>query len=328
MIKAVRGFSIRKKIFFGYLAVILLLSIFVFFLQPMLGQISEISKQVAQNVDALHYLQEMSTSINIAETELDKYFEIGQTESREIISVELTKLINNLAMLGLQTDRQIEQELKSLAAIVYDLQQDLAYIDDLKSSNTRTGMLNEEISKFYLDLSLAKSIHQKIFSTFISSSVVASLEQQDIVSRIYVTVFLVIGIIFLTSALLALIISSALTKSIFSLKNIVNDFQTTGKLDFGDFKPSKDEIGELAGDFKALAEQLTANEEKLRQVNKELEGQVKERTKALEEKLSELEKWQETTTGRELKMIELKNRIEELEYDNALLPADKKRPKI
>jgi guanylate kinase len=51
----------------------------------------------------------------------------------------------------------------------------------------------------------------------------------------------------------------------------------------------------------------------LQKQSKELEKVVKSRTTELEEKVNELERFQKLTVDRELKMVELKNRIRELE---------------
>ncbi len=53
--------------------------------------------------------------------------------------------------------------------------------------------------------------------------------------------------------------------------------------------------------------------EELEKLNKELDKRVKERTKELEEKIEELNKFYRLTIGREMKMIELKEKIEEME---------------
>ena len=54
-------------------------------------------------------------------------------------------------------------------------------------------------------------------------------------------------------------------------------------------------------------------EERLEKLNQELEGRVLERTAALEKKNEELERANKLFVGRELRMIELKNMIKELE---------------
>jgi len=50
----------------------------------------------------------------------------------------------------------------------------------------------------------------------------------------------------------------------------------------------------------------------IKKFQESLEEQVKERTKELQDKIRELEKFQKITVGRELKMIELKKEIERL----------------
>ena len=54
-------------------------------------------------------------------------------------------------------------------------------------------------------------------------------------------------------------------------------------------------------------------DELMRKQSEELETQVKQRTKELEEKNSELKKFNDLSIGRELKMVELKEKIKELE---------------
>jgi len=51
----------------------------------------------------------------------------------------------------------------------------------------------------------------------------------------------------------------------------------------------------------------------LKKLNMELEERVKERTKELQKRVNQLERFHKLTIGRELKMIELKKRIKELE---------------
>jgi len=72
----------------------------------------------------------------------------------------------------------------------------------------------------------------------------------------------------------------------------------------------KDEAGNLIGYFLAFFD--IAEVKKFRE---KLEEKVKERTKELNEKVEELEKFHKLAVGRELKMIALKNEIEELKKE-------------
>jgi|GEM_PF-1123487 len=57
---------------------------------------------------------------------------------------------------------------------------------------------------------------------------------------------------------------------------------------------------------------VQARTKELEELNKRLDQQVKERTEELEKKVKELEKFREIAVGRELKMVELKKKIQEL----------------
>lgn len=72
---------------------------------------------------------------------------------------------------------------------------------------------------------------------------------------------------------------------------------------------SGDEIGDLAGTFNQMVDDIKRRDEALLMKNKDLEKSKKD----LESKVAELERFNKLTVGRELKMIELKKRIKELE---------------
>ncbi len=131
-----------------------------------------------------------------------------------------------------------------------------------------------------------------------------------------------------------------------------------GKLDFRITSKRKDEFGDLISGFNQMADQLQKNYQQLREIQKNLENKVmertreleeakmvleikvrartrelrelaeslekkvRERTKALEEsqkelqrKVRELEKFHQLAVERELKMLEMKKRIRELERE-------------
>ncbi len=79
---------------------------------------------------------------------------------------------------------------------------------------------------------------------------------------------------------------------------------------------SKDEIGELAASFNSMIARLSESRSALEDYNKRLEKAIEEKEKSKKEqesKVEELEKFNRLSVGRELKMIELKKRIKELE---------------
>lgn len=109
------------------------------------------------------------------------------------------------------------------------------------------------------------------------------------------------------------------------IKPLKNLNEAAMKISQGDLnvkieKKSKDEIGILAENFNQMAEQLKKTRDQVDAYSRNLENEVKARTKELEsskkkmeDKLYELEIYSKATTERELKMIELKRQIKELE---------------
>jgi len=79
--------------------------------------------------------------------------------------------------------------------------------------------------------------------------------------------------------------------------------------------PIYDDAGEYAGSIAAVADvsERKKAEDEIRQLNEELELRVKERTAELEQKNEELHKMNRIFVGRELRMVELKERIRALE---------------
>ncbi|MEF8847494.1 MAG: HAMP domain-containing protein, partial [Candidatus Paceibacterota bacterium] len=63
---------------------------------------------------------------------------------------------------------------------------------------------------------------------------------------------------------------------------------------------------------KSLEVQVKARTKELRELNQELEDRVQKRTQELRKRVSELERFHRLTVGREMKMIELKDKIKEL----------------
>jgi HAMP domain-containing protein len=73
-----------------------------------------------------------------------------------------------------------------------------------------------------------------------------------------------------------------------------------------------DEIETLGESFNTMVSSLRSSKEKINADEKNLEKTIEERTKQLKNKVDELEKFQKVTIDRELKMIELKKKINEM----------------
>jgi PAS domain S-box-containing protein len=102
-----------------------------------------------------------------------------------------------------------------------------------------------------------------------------------------------------------------LTVPIFRGSRIVAIIGVGNKAD--DYTDNDVQTVSLLGDFSWEIVERKMAEEKLRCLNEELEQRVKERTSELAARNADLEKMNKVFVGRELKMVELKERIRELE---------------
>ena len=127
---------------------------------------------------------------------------------------------------------------------------------------------------------------------------------------------MVSALIMILSLILAIVVSiylsKRITKPIINLRDVASEIGS-GNLDAKIEINSNDEIGQLAVAFSQMTSDLKKSRAKLEDYSKNLEKQVAERTVELEAKMSELERFNKLAVGRELKMVELKKRISELE---------------
>jgi methyl-accepting chemotaxis protein len=131
---------------------------------------------------------------------------------------------------------------------------------------------------------------------------------------------ILIAVIFaIFSLVISVLVSRSITRPIIKLRDAVSEIGK-GELDTKIEVKSNDEIGELTSAFNQMTIDLKESRKKLKEYSKSLEKQVTERTKEverskkkLESKVDELEKFSKLAVGRELKMIELKKGIKELE---------------
>ena len=107
-------------------------------------------------------------------------------------------------------------------------------------------------------------------------------------------------------------ISRRITRPIISLRDAAARIGG-GQLDTRINIKSRSEVGELASAFNKMTSDLKKSRGKLEEYSRTLEKKVKDRTAELEKTNQELEKFNRLAVGRELKMIELKKRIKELE---------------
>jgi methyl-accepting chemotaxis protein len=129
-------------------------------------------------------------------------------------------------------------------------------------------------------------------------------------------------ILFLAT-IIVFLLTAMITQPIKKLREIAKTM-AQGNLEIRADINTKDEIEDLAKDFNIMAEKLKGTRsslevkveertKELKQLTKTLEEQVNQRTRELRGKVQELEKFQRLAVDREIKMVELKKKIQRLE---------------
>ncbi|MBN1792234.1 HAMP domain-containing protein [Candidatus Woesearchaeota archaeon] len=109
-----------------------------------------------------------------------------------------------------------------------------------------------------------------------------------------------------------LLINRSLISNIEKLKEATEEL-SKGNLDYKTDIRSRDELEELGFFFNRMGKDLNVSRLKLEGYSKELEVKVQERTRELQGKNEELEKFNKLAIGRELKLVKMKDKITELE---------------
>lgn len=137
------------------------------------------------------------------------------------------------------------------------------------------------------------------------------LKSRTLAKNTYLTLLIVIIIIFLVSIVLGLYIARSISKPIIKLRDAASEIGK-GNLNMKIEIKSKDEIKELASAFNHMTNNLKKSRKELEKYSKTLERKVAQRTRELKGNVNELERFNKIAVGRELRMIKLKKEINEL----------------
>ena len=127
---------------------------------------------------------------------------------------------------------------------------------------------------------------------------------------LYSIIIIVLSIIL--TILASIYLAKNITRPIITLRDAAVQVGE-GRLDTQMEIDSKNELGDLAHAFKQMIVDLKKSKAETEKYSKNLEAQVADRTKELQVKMEELERFNKLAVDRELKMIELKKKIKEME---------------
>jgi len=201
-----------------------------------------------------------------------------------------------------------------------------AEIDRNKNGFSRFNNLGKNYDVFYsfvpeADLKLFSIVPEENFTVIADEEKKHAIEH---VNGIITDNFILAGLMMIFISGISFYFSTSITNPLKNLSEAIEQI-SKGDLNVDMEIKSNDEIGELAGSFNKMADELRITRDQINKYSKNLENEVKSRTKELEEskkkleaKLYESEIYSKTATDRELKMISLKQEIKDLKNKKSI----------
>ncbi len=301
--------SIKIKLLFSFIIVIVVLSLQTIYLANVHFQIVAQYKEVTDNLvlenkftySVPEFIQSYYNLINTPNSKerLDSYNQLYNEIEETFSKLDNAIISENskIAYRGLKN--YIMNIIRSGDEGVKDIQAGrlVNSIDIYENMIDKQSFLIENIGNLILkDLSYAEELQKEIEQT-----------HKNLINIVLIL------IIFTTSGcvLFALFFAKKITNPIANLSEIANRI-TQGDLKLNVSKnllEKKDEIGSLSNSFNIMLKRINVEIDSQKRISNDL---VKSK-RDLENKNEELEKFNKLAVGRELKMIELKKKIKELE---------------
>ncbi len=304
--------KIKSKIFLSFLLISLM---YIFTFSASYGYLSEIGR-LSMEIEPLSYeiqvIQEQIESSNTLETTITSYAILQSKELEEALSGYVGRTSENI--------KDFEENDKAeLLRLLSELDENIGSLIDFIKQEVNSSELNYKILNTYAALENVKGEEKEILRNY-TQELHDIIDVQKRITVLLIMLFTGSGIsILILAFVMSFILGKKITGPLSQLEKIMRE-GSEGKLDTEVEIRSQDEIGSLASSFNNMRKGIKKYQKRLQEYGSMLEKKVKERTmeleaskKQLEDKNINLERFNRLAVGRELKMVELKKRIKELE---------------
>ena len=304
--------NIKKKIIAGFLITILLVIVVGWFGLYAIQQIAGSFDDFEDYEIKLDAAAEASSYAKRAEGHLLLYLMLKNETDKEKFPQRHSSLEEKIAILDEEVTLSEAKEqiniLKSCCEEILEYGNHLIQLHDENPEIFNSTNHTELIRKFHDASSGARKASVEIVdikTSALSQDIEQAIKNAEFTRNIIIIVVIVTIILSLG---IGFSLAHFISKPIIKLRDAAVEIGK-GNLDTRIESKSNDEIGNLSDNFNKMVTNLKKQHEKLKEKTEE----ILESNKVLDTKVNELEKYKELTVGRELKMIELKEKIKKLE---------------
>ena len=255
----------------------------------------------------------------------EEYYVSGFAKFKEIVEdtikwsrgIARIRLVDMMGRIRFDTEDLKREEIKNLKTVDPFLLEEVRKLEpsyirykdsqgEVSSSSQPSPVIDEIVYPFVDEWGR----HQYSIVYSISYETVREEIQWDIVRTVLFTLLLI--------TITVILVNFLTTKILGPLLKLEEGARIVGggNLDYRLDIKTEDEVGEVAREFNKMTEKLKESRRGLEEAKAGLEIKVKERTKELQKRVDELERFHRVTVGREMKMIELKKEIERLKKES------------
>ncbi|OGZ03889.1 MAG: hypothetical protein A2648_00590 [Candidatus Lloydbacteria bacterium RIFCSPHIGHO2_01_FULL_41_20] len=292
--KILLGFSVIG----GFSAVLVIIGIF------QLYSIEKITISLKPHVDASEYLQEAMLSLELLDSDIERYTTVGGVENKDNIENDISRIGKFSLQIEAGENVARGKELSNIRQTIFTLRDDIGDLINFEEVGEMNGR-NERIVRVYVSLGELRSQYSSLRKD-IENEFKQSLDAQSRSVASAINQFVIIELlIVILGIVIAIALSRMLTAPITKLALVAAEFGK-GKLDARVDIHTKDEIETLANTFNSMAEHLA-------RYTTNLEGEVEKRTEELKQKVKEINSSNQLLTKREEELTLVNERLRELD---------------
>jgi methyl-accepting chemotaxis protein len=295
--------SLWWKVFGCFLLLTMLYMGTSFYKQSQLRDIATLAAEDLPLMDELTMMQDVNLLLNEIGGHVDRFYVVGYDKEYDLAIEEIDQISAILKDRGSDS----AEDLMLLEAVM-----NIGKKIKETSRTDSASVVNERIVSIYAFL---KDSHDMVDSRIQGATISmrhSAQKQLALTSAIARDTQIMIAVLTAISIGIGIWLTTAIVRPINTLRDAARRIGH-GELEQGIEIETGDEIGDLAKSFNDMLIDLNSSNRQVKTYGRTLEKEVAKRTRELEEKATDLEKFNKIALTRELRIVELKRKLRELE---------------